>query len=252
MPFFDPDADEVVTQDTGYFGYTHAPLNKFGASQQTLLSIAFDGSGSTINHRPVMVQMCKRIRAGCEKDCPQPDAMSMRVTRFGSSLQEIVGWNPVISIQEETFNSLLTGGGATALVDGGCDAAEAIRDFGAVLHDQNDADTNGIFVLITDGEGNCGKLQDPKEIRNRLDEIVASEKVESCLAILVRVNVKSPKYKQYLDNLNVVVKFDKDVEVETWDEDTIGKLCDWIVSISSSQSQALGSGAASVPIDPTF
>jgi hypothetical protein len=239
MPKF-TDQENIDQYNTGHFGYSAAKLEKFGSAEQTLVNIAFDCSSSTTSFQQQMTDAARSIVEGCKTLAPNPDGLSLRITKFSSSIEEVMGWTPVPAIDTNSID--IHGSGLTALHDATVDGIEALVDFGEQLYDKLEADVNGVLIVLTDGYEN-NSHRGLKEYDDTIVRMKKQEKVESILTLLVRVNASD--YQKELDNFASQINADGSIDLTDVTSKGFSKLAGWIVSSSVSQSQALGSGSAS-------
>lgn len=253
MPVFSDDSDTMEQHQAAHFGFSAAPLDELDADGYTLGTIAIDCSSSTYASRDEMEKALKAIVEKCQRNNPRADNMLLRVLIFhGRTVEEVHGFKLLSEIGLDAYSGCLTGGGSTNLFDACVDGLDAIAAFGDTLI-QDERSVNGFFAVVTDGMENSSKLNpsssttpDPKYVREAMQNLLRTEKLESLLSILVGVDLDSFS-KSALDQFHNDAGFSQYVELGGVDAVQLG---DWVSQSFSAQSQSLGTGSASQPIDP--
>ena len=247
-------ASQMLTNNTGHFGFSHVEMDTLDSSQYTLVDIECDRSGSTDGFQADMEAVLKAVIAACEdKKNPYRDNLLARVSAFDHEIKEVHGFDHVTSINPDIYDGCLAPRGSTALIDATINGIEALVKFGKDLI-KKDYTVNGILVVITDGEENCstlavpgpGGLPDPKNVKAAFGRVMHEECMESMLSILVGVNCKS--CKAYLDRYHKEAGFTQFVPLEDASKETLMKLAKFISKSISSQSSHLGSKGPSQPV----
>ena len=134
---------------TSHFGFSAKNVDELGATEYTLVTIAVDASGSVAHFKGEMEKCLKEIIEACRKS-PRADNLMVRVLAFSNGLDELHGFKLLQECHPGDYDDCLTVGGVTALCDATVNATEALGSYGQRLVD-NDFDTNGILIVITDG-----------------------------------------------------------------------------------------------------
>lgn len=247
MPRFNDDTMEANTTFTGHFGFSATRIENLGAAEYTLVSIAVDRSGSTQSFRTEMIQAMKEIVKAC-KHSPRADNLMLRVTTFSDDLEEFHGFKLLEACNLDDYDTLFLGqGGMTALYDATRDAGEALLTYGGQLY-RADFSINGIVFVITDGLENASRQKSIGLVRESLKRQIKEETVESLISILIGVNIIEPDVGRALKAFQREAGFGQYVEIGQATKSTLAKLAQFVSHSISSQSQSLGSGAASQPL----
>jgi uncharacterized protein YegL len=225
---------------TSHFGFSAKNVDELGATEYTLVTIAVDISSSVSAFEREMEKCLKAIVEACRKS-PRADNLMIRILKFGSDLDELHGFK----LLQECHPGCLGVGGTTALCDATVNATEALGAYGQKLVD-GDFDTNGILIVITDGDDN-NSTNTTKQAEQAIQAINQAESLESLVTILVAVNVSDPHMSQRLKQFNDGVGFMQYVELDNASATTLAKLAKFVSKSISSQSQALGTGGPSQP-----
>jgi len=225
------------------FGFSAVGIGDLGATEYTLVTIAVDMSSSVASFQREMESCLKEIVEACRKS-PRADNLMLRLLGFASHASELHGFTPLQDCHPDAYDNCLNIGGMTALVDASVNATEAAMVYGKQLVD-NDYDCNGILIIITDGCEN-NSTNTARQAKEAIDNINKSEALESFVSILVGVNLQGAQAE--LDQFNQDVGFTQFVDVGDADAKTLAKLAKFVSESISSQSKALGNGAASQPL----
>ena len=236
-----------VQHKAGHFGFSAAKIDDLGATEYTLVTIVADRSGSTSGFQAEMEACLKEIIKACQHS-PRADNLLVRFVTFETGHIEEHGFRLLQDCNLDDYDKTLAPLGTTALYDATIDAVEATTNYGETLMEQ-DFLVNAIVVVMTDGWENASKFDDVAYVKKAFAETLKEEKLESLVSILVGVNAASAgsKLKNYSDDAG----FTQYVELKDASKSTLAKLAQFVSSSISSQSQALGSGAASTPINPS-
>lgn len=229
-----------------HFGYSAVDLTQLGNMRYTLVTIAIDESPSTESFKKEMEQCVKNAIEGCKKT--YSDYLLLRVVAFSNSLREIHGFKLLQDCNPSDYDNCLRGGSGTLLFESVLNVINASLQYGKTLSEQ-DMDVNAITIVITDGEDNRSVRVGPSDIKNAIRDAKKQESLESILTILVGVGVGTyTDVGQYLTNFKDEAEISQYVELKDADDKTLGRLSGFISKSVSSQSQALGSGAMSQPL----
>lgn len=254
MPLI-PENAETVTLPASNFGYSRTKIASLGAESYTLVTICLDCSGSTEDFAADLEKTVKAIVKSCSHS-PRADNLLLRLVVFGARAEEFHGFLLLQNLDEAKYDNLfqeahrLNIGYSTALFDTTEGGTAAMVDYGATLIKQ-DYSCNGILVVITDGLDN-GSSFGFKEVKARFDEAKQQEKLESLLSILVAVNMQDAGAADALNNFSQKAGFTQFVDVGDATEKKVARLANFVSKSISSQSNALGSGSASKPINLTI
>lgn len=226
------------------FGFSAKRIGDLGATEYTLVTIAADATGSVHGFQDKIENAIKAVVLACRKS-PRADNLMLRLVTFNTSIgvHEVHGFKPLTDCNTDAYTGTVQPGGATNLYDAAYSAAGSINQYGKSLTAQDFA-CNGIFVVITDGEDNASKTT-PTMLKDEVAKGVTGEALESCVSILVGVNVQSPTVSRLLKDFQANAGFTQYIEVDNATDAKIAKLADFVSRSVSSQSQALGSGGPS-------
>ncbi len=241
--------DEMDQYNLGisHYGFSAASLDTLGATEYTLVTICVDESGSVAGFQQNVEKCLGEIVAACQKS-PRRDNLLIRVVGFGvnSDIREIHGFKLLDSINSSDYNNSLRADGMTPLYDTTMNALEAMQLYGDNLYD-HDYTVNGILFVITDGVENHSKLR-VRDIVMLQAAIAKSERLESLVSILVGVNITEPRVHAALDVFSRDAKFTQYIEIDNATAGKLAKLAAFVSKSISSQSNALGTGKASIPL----
>lgn len=240
MPKFSAEATGPVAST---FGFSAVDISKLGASEYTLVGLTVDCSGSVAGFAREEEEAIKAIVEACRRS-PRADNLMLRYTRFDHHLTEVHGFKLLQDCNPSDYDNTIPAGGSTALFDATVDCVDAVARYGRELQ-RNDFTANGIVFVITDGCDNVSKMT-PSEVRKSLERVVPSEALESLVSILIGVNVTDPTLATLLNDFATQAGFTQFVNIGEADEKKLAKLAAFVSKSISSQSQALGSGSASV------
>lgn len=243
MPRFNTDDMNNYQGVTGHFGFSGQKPEKLGASEYTLFQISVDDSASVKSFQIQLEQCVKNAVEACQKS-PRSDFLMVRLVKFSDQVEEVHGWKMLSEIDLSNYSGFLGRHRTTALFDACDDGLEAVFTYGTDLFDK-DYTTNGLFVLITDGQDVGSRFSSYQSIRDNLDKIRKSEKLESIKTILVGVNINDAAVSRALNELTTEVKFDQYVELDKADAKTLAKLADFISKSVSASTSAKVSGGPS-------
>jgi len=236
-----------VKHAAGHFGFSATNIDDLGASEYTLVTIAADRSGSTSGFQKDMENCLKEIAKACQQS-PRAENLMLRLVTFDSTHVESHGFKLLQDCNLNDYDATLAPGGATALYDASIDAVEATSNYGQSLMDQ-DYLANGIVIVMTDGWENSSKLNDVAYVKKALETAVRDETLESLVSILIGVN--AAQAGQGLQDYANDAGFTQYVELKDASKSTLAKLAQFVSQSISSQSQALGSGGPSAPVNPS-
>ena len=216
-------------------------IKKVGSSEWTLVVIDCDVSGSTSGFRDQMEKLLKAIITGCSG--ARSNNLLIKVNKFGTGVQEVHGFMLYNSIALDIYDGCLTGNGRTALLDSICAGEESIYVMGEELVDDHDYDVNAIHIIITDGY-EYGSVMTYDQAQKELARTRTGECLESNLSLVIRINEGSAGSDESRDKL-VKIGIDEVIDAGNFDEDAFKKITGFVSQSITTQSQAVGSGAAS-------
>lgn len=246
MPLFDNDGMENKTSTGSGFGFSATKISNLGASEYTLVGFACDRSGSVVPFASEIEGCLASSLEGCQKS-PRVDNLLVRLLAFSDNVEEIHGFRPLADCHLGAYKGFLNPGGNTSLYDASTSLMDSLATYGKELQDQ-DYTVNGIVVVMTDGMDNVSKYR-PADVKAAFERAMMQESLESLVTILIGVNVQNPTVSQYLQRFKDEAGFREYVEVKDASSKTFAKIAGFISKRVSSQSQSVGSGSASAPIN---
>ena len=234
------DMNVMKIAGNGNFQFSATRPDKLGATEYTLVTIVTDRSGSVNYFSKDIDTMEEEVVKSCAKN-PRSDNLMVRRVHFNHSIIEENGFMPLSNLPSIQPGSC---GGNTALFDAVYTAIEATLAYSDDLR-QNDFSVNGVIFIITDGDDNAS-INNPKVIKDRMEEAIRGERIESLQTILIGVNDTDIHLKKYLENFVKESKLSQYVSLGAVDASTLAKLANFISKSISSQSQSLGTGSSSV------
>lgn len=230
------------------YGYSATGLKHLanGATEYTLATLVVDGSGSTDGFRSEMQDAVKQIVVGCQRN-PRADNMMLRTIEFDDSVREVHGFKMLAKCNPSDYANFMKLHGLTALYDSAHNAVGAMVDYGQKLTDQ-DYKVNGIGVVITDGGDNRSR-HPASAVKLAVQDALKGEALESIVLILVGLNPAGDA------NLTAVLsKFANEagfryIDITDLTPARFAKLADFISRSVSAQSQSLGTGGPSKPVN---
>ncbi|HVK04370.1 MAG TPA: VWA domain-containing protein [Armatimonadaceae bacterium] len=242
---FDFDRSHLPGSSYGYSGTALSQLAD-GATEYTLATIVVDGSGSTGGFRREMQDAVGQIVVGCQRN-PRADNMMLRLVEFDDDVREEHGFKMLTRCNPGDYADFMRLGGTTALYDSADNAVGAMVAYGQQLTDQQYA-VNGIAVVITDGGDNASKLS-ATAVKKRVEDALRGEVLESLVLILVGLNpAKDAALTKALSDFAQDAGF-RYIDITDLTPAKFAKLADFISRSVSAQSQSLGTGGPSKPID---
>lgn len=242
MPVFTNDSMVSQAVTGTRFQFSAQRIDKLGATEYTLVTIANDTSGSTSHLRKEMEKGLKTVVQSCRKS-PRADNLLLRVLNFDDTVREVHGFKLLSECNEADYTGCLGAlGGMTALYDALYTSVQASNQYGRDLVN-NDFDANGIVFVITDGCNNRGTCTE-KMVKEALEEAVKGENLESMVSVLIGLNL-DPGTDQALAKVHQNCGLTQYVSIGDATESKLAKLADFVSKSISSQSQALGTGGAS-------
>lgn len=241
------DTEEVIQQSgPGAFQFSGVRIENLGATEYTLVTIVLDISGSVYNFASGLLEMAKTIVEACKKS-PRSENLMIRYLIFNHRIEEIHGFRLLKDIDPNEYNDL-SPDGYTALYDAAYDAIGATIDYSTRLVDDYEFDVNGAVYIVTDGMNNRGSMT-PKSIKDKVAAALSAEKIESLITVLVGLHDPNGSWSnevvQHLEMFKKDAELSQFVDAGDATPGKLAKLANFVSQSVSSQSQVLGSGAAS-------
>ena len=227
------------------FRFSGVRPEELGATEYTLVTVVVDTSSSVSRFASQLRAAVKAIVGSCKRN-PRAENLLVRVVTFDTDLAELHGFKPLADIDTGAYDAL-DPGGMTALYDACFDAVAATEQYARVLNDQ-DYDVNAAVYVVTDGADNRSGMS-AREVAKRVGSIRADEAMESMVSYLIGVNTGSAGIAGYLDAFRSEAGIDHYIDIAEANASSLAKLAGFVSKSIASQSQALGSGAASQAIN---
>ena len=235
----------------GAFKYSAAAIDDLGAAKYTLVTLLVDRSGSTVPFRPDM-EACIGEVVKMAKYSPEADNLLIRICMFATNSQpdEVHGFKLLDKCNLDDYVGCLSAGGhfggSTALYDASINVIQATVDYARDLR-KKDFEVNSYIAVITDGCDECSKYG-KKNVLEAMQDALKVETMESCMSILVGVNLQDDHAKDELEAFHKEAHFSQFIPIADAKAKTLAKLANFISRSISSQSKALGSGGPSQPM----
>ena len=227
----------------GSFTFSAARVERLGATEYTLVTIAIDESGSVISFADLLRKMLVMSVESCKKS-PRSDNLLVRVITFSdkykNGINEIHGFKPLSEIDTSTYPDIKPGGW-TPLNDACYSAIGSQNVYAKQLTDQ-DFSCNGIVYVITDS-GENASVATKKMVAEEARKSISGEVLESMISILIGVN--STRYKQQLLDYQTGAGLTHYKDAGEATERNLAKLANFVSRSTSSQAQAKGTGGPS-------
>ena len=246
MPLFDQDGMENKKSTGSGFGFSATKIGNLGASEYTLVGFACDRSGSVIPFADEIEGCLASALEGCQRS-PRVDNLLVRLLAFNDSVEEVHGFRPLADCHLGAYKGFLSPSGNTSLYDASTNLVDSLATYGKELQEQ-DYTVNGIVVVLTDGMDNVSKYR-PADVKAAFGRALHEEALESLVTILIGVNVQNATVSEYLKRFKEEAGFRQYVEVADASSKTFAKIAGFISKSVSSQSQSVGGGSASAPIN---
>lgn len=238
----DPTMTTTNIHGTGY-GFSAKRVDDVGASEVTLVGIAFDHSGSTSGLQADIERALGEIVRACHKS-PRSGNLMLRVLGFDHRLDEIHGFKMLNDCNPDDYQGVAPATGGTALYDATVNIGESVIRYGIDLYKKG-LDVNGILFVITDGMENGDSKMTVASCKDTFESALRQETgMESLRTVLVGLNANGG-VDQYLKSFKDQAGFDQYVAVADANAKSLARLADFVSRSISSQSQALGTGGAS-------
>ncbi len=248
MPRLMNDDASQTFKMAGNFTFQGAKVDRLGATEYTLATIAVDETGSVDGFQAGLRQALITAVDSCKKS-PRSDNLLLRVITFSDKyprgVNEIHGFKPLADIDPQAYPQLQPGG-CTPLCDAAYSALAAANTYGDQLK-QGDFAANGIIFIITDGDDNASVATTSK-VKAEAERSVKGEILESMISILIGIN--ATQYATQLANFQQEVGMTQFIDAGAATPQKLAKLGKFVSQSISSQSQALGTGGPSQNIAP--
>lgn len=227
----------------GFSGSNVKQLASAGASNQTLVTLAVDRSGSVAPYWGAICSAVAMVVKACALS-PRADNLMLRVVVFNGKLTEVHGFKPLGECNQADYDvGVLPGAtGSTALFDTTLNSLDATIAYAKQL-DGQDISVNAIVIVITDGDDQ-GSSVTANTVGDSVKTALTSEALESLVTILVGVNA-SAGLQGYLKEFKDKAGLSQFVSIDDATDRKIAKLADFVSKSISAQSQAIGSGGPS-------
>jgi uncharacterized protein YegL len=231
------------------FQFSATRIDRLGATEYTLVTIAVDVTGSTSDFAAELRKCLITSVDSCKKS-PRANNLLLRVILFSTSLQdgveEIHGFKPLSEINPDDYPQFQPHG-LTPLFDAAFSAIGATNAYAKKLMAQ-DFLANGIVFLITDGDDN-NSSSTIKMVKKEMERGAKSEEIESLIGILVGINAKEYEIQLQKFATEAALQY---IDAGDATKGKLAKLAQFVSQSTSSQSQALGTGGPSQAIQPTI
>lgn len=259
MPRLDQDSAEMQSHQTGgNFSFTAVRLERLGATEYTLVTIAVDVTGSVERFADGLLLALKNAVQACKKS-QRSENLLIRVVVFSSRLgvAEVHGFKPLKEIEPDKDYQPFRPDGMTPLFDAVYDAVSSVVEYGGQLI-ASDFNCNAIVFIITDGEDNQSTTT-VKKIQKATSEAKQKEKLESLHTVIVGINVGGKSERVPGKTIAEALALFKDeagldqfIDAGDATPGKLAKLAQFVSHSVSSQSQALGTGGPSQNIAATI
>lgn len=213
------------------FQFSGVRPEQLGASEQTLVVVALDVSGSMSGYAGDLNKTMAAIVGACQQ-FPRADNVLLRLVTFNNQTGEVHGFMPVTGI---SAHAPFRPTGGTALFDAAYSAIGSVGAYGRALAGQ-DLAVNGIVFIVTDGEDNCS-VATPTQIRLQVETLRRQESLESMLTILIGFGDDNKALRQFHQSAG----FDQYVAAGAVTPDSLARMANFIARSITSQSWAMAS-----------
>jgi len=248
MPKFNlsNDMQVLVPPGAGAFQFSAIRPENLGATEYTLVTIELDTTGSVDPYADELLKAVIAAIDACKKS-PRAENLLMRFVNFNSvsGISEKHGFKLLSTLDMNDYAKPKCDG-MTPLWDATFDSINATLHYSKTLKDQ-DFGVNGIIFVITDGDENASRISTPVSIKKRLEDAKKSEVIESLITVLVGINTQN--CKTLLENFQIKAGLTQFVDIGSATPQRLAKLAAFVSKSVSSQSQAIGTGAASQPLN---
>lgn len=236
----------------GGFYFSAVRPEKLGATEYTLVTVVIDVTGSVESFASGLLETLKTIIGACKKN-PRAENLMIRVITFNDEIFELHGFKPLSEIDPDSYGEFHPTG-MTALYDAAYSGIGAVIEYGKVLVEQ-DFNANGAVYIITDGDDNRSHTP-PEKIATLVRDVKQSESLESLTTILIGLHDPritgddwANQIAMRLEEFKTKAEMTQFIDMGDATPQQLAKLANWVSQSISSQSQSLGTGAASQPIN---
>lgn len=237
-------SDSMDTMGFGAFQFSGAKLERLEelSAEYVIATIVLDVSGSVSPYIDEIQDMARAVVATAKKD-PNRSKILLRVLTFGTHVEEIIGFKPVLDVDEDSEINLSING-MTALYDGAQDALQATESYTKHLYNA-DFIINGLVIIITDGAENASRHATNSSLHAVATRLKnpGFEELESMA--IIAVGVGSSMSGTSLATFGKQLLADEAIDAKDFSEETIKRIGNFISESISSASQAVGSGGPS-------
>jgi len=234
----------------GSFTFSAARVERLGATEYTLVTVAVDETGSVQGFSDQLREMLVTAVESCKKS-PRSDNLLVRVLtfsdRYKNGVNEIHGFKPLGEIDANSY-PVIKPGGSTPLYDACYSAIGSQNVYGKQLVDQ-DFSCNGIVFIITDG-GENASVASAQMVADEAKKSISGEVLESMISVLIGINGSS--CSQWLSEFQKDAGLTQYIDAGDATPRKLAKLAAFVSKSVSSQSQALGTGGPSQNISATI
>jgi len=228
----------------GTFQFSAIRIDDLGATEYTLVTIVVDITSSVVSFTDELLACVKNIVEACQKN-PRAENLMLRLLAFNTDLHELHGFKPLSDIDPNDYKAFRPNG-MTALFDAAYSGISATLEYADRLIKQ-DFDVNGCVYIITDGMDNASTIT-PNSIADKIKAALKQEEIESLVTVLVGLidpnDSMAPDIRQALTTFQVESGLTQFADIGDATPQRLAKLAQFVSQSISSQSQALGSGAA--------
>jgi uncharacterized protein YegL len=252
--FLPLDEEEIMQiPGAGTFTFSAKKIDKLGALQYTIVSIAIDISGSVASFADDLLKCLKAIIEACRQN-QRAEFLVIRVTTFHTNMQEVHGFRELTDIDSDQYPDF-NPQGFTCLYDAAYDAIGSTIEYARQMVEQG-YDVNGDVYIITDGQENPGShrtIASPKMIKEKQETALKAEDIESIKTTLVGLHnpgsIWADEVERDLKAFQADAGLTSFIQVGEATADNLAKLADWVSASVSSQSDQVGSNAPSAVLD---
>ncbi|MFP4308581.1 MAG: hypothetical protein ACLFQQ_15330 [Desulfococcaceae bacterium] len=228
---------------SGTFQFSGTRPENLGATECALATIVADETSGVAAFADEPFKAVQPVLAACRKN-PRADNLMVRLVRSTAH-----GFKPLSAIDPAAYDRFRPDG-MTAPYDATRAAAGATKTYAASLGSQ-DFDVNGAIYVITDGADNVSSTR-PKTIADKIRAAEQGDDIESL--VTAPAGLKGPgaresdKIVKCLPGFQKDAKLTRQVDVGDAAPDRMSRLAAFVSQSIGSQSQGLGTGAASQPL----
>lgn len=243
--------DEMMVSQVpgpGTFQFSGTRPENLGATEYTLVTIVVDETSSVAAFADELLRTVQSIVAACRRN-PRADNLMVRLVRFNHDQTEVHGFKPLPAIDPAAYDRFRPNG-MTALYDATYAAVGATLTYAAVLSAQ-DFDVNGAIYIVTDGADNQSATR-PALIADKIRAAEQGDDIESLITVLVGLKDpaagESDSVVRHLTGFQKAANLTRYVDVGDATPERLARLASFVSRSIGSQSQSLGTGAASQPL----